>query len=238
MVQADTAVKWQWNFGNGNNSQLQNPSVTYGNTGDFTITAIATNKLGCADTTEHDVHVVPLPTVNAVTDPLTILSGGSAPLNMNYTGAITNLYMAANSKPLPAQIVQDLRANPQFTTKYSVEVEDRYGCKNKGEITVKVICTGQNFFIPNTFSPNGDGSNDVFYPRGTGLIRAKTFRIFNRWGEMVFEKHDMPVNTSSAGWDGTWKGKKANADVYIYQLEIYCQNGELIKYNGNIALIR
>ena len=237
LVQADTTVKWQWSFGNGNSSQIQNPSVTYGSIGDFTVTAIATNKLGCADTTEHDVHVVPLPTVNAVTDPLTILSGGSAPLNMNYTGAITN-YTWLPIQNLSCTNCPRPEANPQFTTKYSVEVEDRYGCKNKGDITVKVICTGQNFFIPNTFSPNGDGSNDVFYPRGTGLLRAKTFRIFNRWGEMVFERHDMPVNTSSAGWDGNWKGKKANADVYIYQLEIYCQNGELIKYNGNIALIR
>ena len=68
--------------------------------------------------------------------------------------------------------------------------------------------------------------------------RAKTLRIFNRWGEVVFEKYDMPINASSAGWDGTWKGKKADAGVYVYQLEIYCKNGELISYTGNITLIR
>jgi gliding motility-associated-like protein len=129
-------------------------------------------------------------------------------------------------------------ANPQFTTKYAVNVTDRHGCTAKGEVTVKVVCTGQNFFIPNTFSPNGDGSNDVFYPRGSGLDRAKVLRIFNRWGEIVFEKYDMPINVGSAGWDGNWKGKKANADVYVYQLEIYCKNGELITYSGNVALIR
>ena len=48
----------------------------------------------------------------------------------------------------------------------------------------------------------------------------------------------MPINAASAGWDGTWKGKKADAGVYVYQLEIYCKNGELISYTGNIALIR
>ena len=78
----------------------------------------------------------------------------------------------------------------------------------------------------------------MFYPRGSGLDRAKILRIFNRWGEVVFEKYDMPVNVASAGWDGTSKGKKADAGVYIYQLEIYCKNGELLTYNGNITLIR
>jgi gliding motility-associated-like protein len=101
-----------------------------------------------------------------------------------------------------------------------------------------VICTGQNFFIPNTFSPNNDGKNDIFYLRGTGLFRVKTLRVFNRWGEVVFEKREVPVNNPGSGWDGTYKGKPAQADVYIYQLEILCANGELLKYSGNIALIR
>ena len=146
------------------------------------------------------------------------------------------------SSPLPTGILysplNDPVANPQFTTRYVVNVTDRYGCIAKGEVTVKVVCNGQNFFIPNTFSPNGDGSNEVFYPRGTGLDRAKILRIFNRWGEIVFEKYDMPINNAAAGWDGNLKGRKADAGVYVYQLEIYCKNGELLSYTGNITLIR
>jgi gliding motility-associated-like protein len=237
LQQQDTTVKWQWMFGNGNTSQIQNPSLSYASSGNFIINLIATNKLGCADTATHDVNVVPLPTASAATDPITILSGGSAPLNMNYTGSITT-YTWTPSQTLNCINCPRPTANPQFTTKYIVDLVDRHGCTNTGNVTVKVVCTGQNFFIPNTFSPNGDGSNDIFYPRGTGLLRAKTLRIFNRWGEVVFEKYDIPVNAASAGWDGTWKGKKANADVYVYQIEIYCQNGELITYNGNVTLIR
>ena len=52
------------------------------------------------------------------------------------------------------------------------------------------------------------------------------------------KKREFPVNNPSAGWDGTYKGKKANADVYVYQLELVCNNGDIIKYSGNIALIR
>jgi hypothetical protein len=62
-------------------------------------------------------------------------------------------------------------------------------------------------------------------------------RIFNRWGEVVYEKRDFPVNIASLGWDGKFKGQKPKADVYIYQAEVFCDTGELIILNGNIALI-
>jgi gliding motility-associated-like protein len=101
-----------------------------------------------------------------------------------------------------------------------------------------VVCGDQNFFIPNTFSPNGDGVNDVFYLRGSGLFRINSLMIFNRWGEVVFEKKNLSINDPSGGWDGIYKGKKANPDVYIYQVEIVCNNGETIKYAGNVALLQ
>ena len=237
LLQPDSTIKWQWNFGNGSSAQTQQVSQTYSSSGNYNIQLIASNKLGCADTSTLDIHVVPLPTATPATDPIRIISGASTPLNMNYTGPIiaynwlppTNLDCTDCPQPI---------ANPQFSTKYNVSVTDRYGCMNSGEVSVQVICTGQNFFVPNTFSPNNDGKNDIFYLRGTGLFRVKTLRVFNRWGEVVFEKREVPVNDPGYGWDGTYKGKPAQADVYIYQLEILCANGELVKYSGNIALIR
>ncbi len=62
-------------------------------------------------------------------------------------------------------------------------------------------------------------------------------RIFNRWGEVVFEKSNFPVNDASYGWDGRYKGKDPQPGVYIYQVEVYCTNGNLIKFTGNVALI-
>jgi gliding motility-associated-like protein len=237
IAQPDSTIKWLWNFGNGNTSQLQNGVTGYSNPGNYNIQLIASNKIGCADTSVHAVNAVPSPTAIPASNPITILSGGDAQLNMNYTGAIVS-YNWIPSQNLSCNRCPNPLATPQFTTKYSVTITDRYGCTSKGYITVKVVCNGENFFVPNTFSPNNDGSNDIFYPRGAGLDRAKTLRIFNRWGEVVFEKYDIPINASSAGWDGTWKGKKADAGVYVYQLEIYCKNGELISYTGNITLIR
>ena len=237
ITQPDSTIKWLWNFGNGSSSQLQNGVTGFSNPGNFNIQLVASNKVGCADTAFHPVNAVPRPTAIPASDPITILSGGDAQLNMNYTGTIIS-YNWLPSQNLSCDRCPNPLANPQFTTKYTVTVTDRYGCANRGDVTVRVVCNGQNFFVPNTFSPNGDGSNDIFYPRGSGLDRAKTLRIFSRWGEVVFEKYDMPINAASSGWDGTWKGKKADAGVYVYQLEIYCKNGELISYTGNITLIR
>jgi gliding motility-associated-like protein len=233
----DSTIRWQWVFGNGNTSQIQNPITKYSSAGNYNIQLIATNKLGCADTTSHSVNVVPLPTATPVTNPITIISGASGQINMNYTGPIISYNW------LPPQNLDCINcpqpiATPRFTTDYRVQIQDRYGCKNASDITVKVICNGQNFFIPNTFSPNGDGVNDIFYLRGTGLFRVKSLMIFNRWGEIVFEKRELSVNDPSSGWDGSYKDKKAKPDVYIYQIEIICNNGEMIKYSGNIALIQ
>ena len=237
ITQPDSTIKWSWNFGNGNSSQLQNGVTSFSNTGNYNIQLVAANKIGCADTSYHQVYAVPALIAIPASNPITILSGGDAQLNMNYTGAIVS-YNWIPSQNLSCNRCPNPQANPQFTTKYTVNISDRYGCTAKGDVTVKVVCNGQNFFIPNTFSPNNDGSNDIFYPRGRGLDRAKILRIFNRWGEVVFEKYDMPINAASAGWDGTWKGKNADAGVYVYQLEIYCKNGELLTYTGNITLIR
>jgi gliding motility-associated-like protein len=233
----DSTIKWMWTLGNGSTSQIQNPGVSYSATGNYNLQLIATNKLGCADTAAHQVNVVSLPTATPVSNPITIISGASGQLNMNYTGRVVSYdwtpiqHLDCTGCPQPI-------ANPQFTTDYHVNIQDRYGCKNSGSVTVKVICNGQNFFIPNTFSPNGDGINDRFYLRGTGLFRIKSLLIFNRWGEVVFENREFPVNDALAGWDGIYKGKKAKADIYVYQIEIICSNGETIKYSGNIALIQ
>ena len=92
--------------------------------------------------------------------------------------------------------------------------------------------------MPNTFSPNGDGNNDVFYPRGQGLFTIKTFRIFNRWGEIVFERANFLPNDATGGWDGRYKGQAASQDVYVYTIDVVCENKVLMHYKGNIALIR
>jgi gliding motility-associated-like protein len=131
-----------------------------------------------------------------------------------------------------------ITVKPKETTEYTIEARNPGGCKTRDRVTVFIICNGVNVFIPNTFSPNGDGANDIFYPRGSGLFRIKTFRIFNRWGELIFDKSNMNPNDAAAGWNGKYKGARVNPDVYVYTAEIICENNTVLTLKGNVALIQ
>jgi gliding motility-associated-like protein len=236
-LQPDTSiVTWSWNFPNGNTSALQNPPAqTYTTAGTFAITTIATNSTGCRDTTTQAVYVNPLPVVT-MPGQLTVQAGFPVTIPATYSPN-TASWIWSPSAGLSCSNCPTPDTDPKFNTLYQVYFTDDNGCINTASIQVTVICKNANLFIPNTFSPNGDGNNEIFYPRGKGLERVKTLRIFNRWGEVVFEKRDFPVNDAASGWDGSFKGKKPQADVYVYQAEVFCNNGEIIRLNGNIALI-
>lgn len=234
---ADTLTNWQWDFGNGQTSTQPNAMATYTSPGDYTITLRASNKLDCGNTIPKKIYVAPLPTADPVQDPITIISGASTDLLMTYTGNVVSYNWSPVTR-LDCITCPQPKANPQFTTEYTVQIEDTYGCRNSGGITVVVICNNQNIFIPNTFSPNGDGQNEVFYPRGTGLFRVKSMTVFNRWGQIVFERKDFSANDPAAGWPGLFQGKKASADVYIYMIEVLCDNNTVVPLKGNVTLLR
>lgn len=236
-IQPDTStVNWYWTFPNGNMSVLQNPLLQkYTVPGTFTVMCVAINSSGCIDTTRKTIYVNPLPVVN-MPGQLTIQNGFPVTIPATYSPN-TVKWVWSPADGLSCANCPRPDAGPKFNTRYQVYFTDDKGCSNFGAITVTVICKNANLFIPNTFSPNGDGSNDVFYPRGKGLERVRMLRIFNRWGEVVFEKRDFPVNDAAMGWNGTFKGQKPMADVYVYQAEIFCDNGDIIRLDGNIALI-
>ncbi|MBI1341460.1 MAG: PKD domain-containing protein [Terrimonas sp.] len=234
----DTALlSWNWNFDNGNSATgVQPPPQFYSASGNFLITAVATNSNGCKDSATKQIRIHPLPTVSMPPE-LTVIAGTVTSIPAIYSGTM-NSYIWTPANDLSCTDCPRPDASPGVNTWYTVAFVDSNGCVNKDSLLIKVLCKNANIFMPNTFSPNGDGRNDIFYPRGTGVANVKTLRIFNRWGGIVFEKQNFPANDASAGWDGTFNGKAANNDVYVYQLEIYCQNGELIKMDGNVALIR
>jgi gliding motility-associated-like protein len=237
LATADTLTNWQWTFGNGQTSTVQNNVISFPTAGDYAIRLTTSNKIGCNASASKNIHVAPLPTATPVQDPLTIAVGMGTNILMNYTGNIVSYNWVPTTR-LSCSDCPAPFANPQYTTKYTVEIEDRYGCRNSGNITIIVVCGKENVFIPNTFSPNGDGRNEVFYPKGTGLFRIKSMRVFNRWGEVVFEKKEFAANDPSVGWNGTFKGKTASPDVYIYTMEILCENNTIIPVKGNVTLLR
>ena len=198
---------------------------------------IGTDDHGCfRDTGYVPVKIYPYPTVEAGPDK-TINAGQSVELIPIISTDVIN----ARWTP-PGSIINStfpaVSVRPKETTEYTISVKNQGGCTTKDKVTVYVICNGANVFIPNTFSPNGDGINDQFYPRGSGLFRIKSLRIFDRWGELVFEKTSFLPNDASSGWDGSYKGIKLNSDIYVYIMDIICDNSSILTFKGNIALLK
>lgn len=113
------------------------------------------------------------------------------------------------------------------------------GCVASDSIRVAVNKV-RKVFIPNAFSPNFDGSNDYFTIYGVmpNIQQVEELMIFDRWGELVFEKTAFSPNDYSGGWDGTFRGKVQAAGIYVYVTSIRFLDGELIVYSGNISLVK
>jgi hypothetical protein len=110
-------------------------------------------------------------------------------------------------------------------------IEDPLGCR---DTTYRSITVDQEFnlYIPNAFSPNGDGFNEVFLAQGTG-IKEFRLRIFDRWGELLFETNDI-----LQAWDGSYKGGLATTGVYVYQIRVKALIGEAYDKTGHVTLLR
>jgi gliding motility-associated-like protein len=98
---------------------------------------------------------------------------------------------------------------------YRLKVTDALNCFND-DFEYKIVVRPETFIkMPTAFSPNGDGANDLLEVKGWGIKELLYFQIFNRWGELVYESTDL-----EKGWDGTFKGKPQNSDVYIYKVKV------------------
>ncbi|MGI6320746.1 MAG: PKD domain-containing protein [Bacteroidales bacterium] len=126
-------------------------------------------------------------------------------------------------------------ATPYETVIYTVNVIDDYGCILSDTVRIvvlEVICDEPYVYVPNAFTPDGDNKNDIVFVRSE-IVTDVNFAIYDRWGEKVFETTDMNV-----GWDGTFRGRKLDPDVYVYYLNATCLNKEKLIKKGNITLIR
>lgn len=120
----------------------------------------------------------------------------------------------------------------------SCKVTNIYGCTSTDTVCIKTFCPTTEVFIPNAFTPDGDGVNDILFIQAKGVRTIKSFRIFSRWGEPVFEKTNFLPNDANAGWNGKIKGNNANPDVYVYICEVICERGASQFYKGNIAILK
>jgi gliding motility-associated-like protein len=194
------------------------------------------NKACFTDTKSVDVTVFNYPVLTVGPD-ATINVGGTYQINATASTNVVSLVWTPSGSLSCASCLTPI-AQPVKTTKYVLTATNDGGCTTSDSIRIQVVCNNSNFFVPNTFSPNGDGVNDHFIVNGTGLNVIPSITIYNRWGQIVFQKSNFAPNTVADAWDGTFNGQPAPADVYIYTIQILCDNATLISYHGNVTLIR
>jgi len=197
--------------------------------------AVITDANGCTVTTPF-VEVVfdtLVPGVDATISDGEIYVGEVVYLNAIASGSFT--YSWTPVQGLSSSTIQNPTATPFQNTTYYVVITDAFGCSNTDSVSVvvkEVTCEEPVIYIPNAFTPNGDNNNDFVYVRGN-TIRELEFKIYDRWGEKVFETTD-----PKKGWDGYYKGKLATPAVYVYYVEAICFDNQRFFKKGNITLIK
>ena len=127
---------------------------------------------------------------------------------------------------------------PTSTSLYSVFASDTSGCNTTTEILITVE-KPRRVFIPNAFSPNGDGTNDRFFINSSTEVELITkFTIFDRWGEIVFNVDNSQPNDPRSGWDGFFLNEALNPGVFVYVVEVLFVDGEQKLYSGDVTLVR
>ena len=212
--------------------------------GIYSIT-VSSPQTGCSVTSDTLIQVGDHPVVAFAQDTLVLPTG----YRLHLEPVISN---ATDPGVLPVQSytwtpAQDLECNdascssPVASIKndvcYAVKVTNIYGCSGTDDICIRVFCQNSQVFIPNAFAPNGNvPENRILMVRATGIASVKSFRVFNRWGRLMFERSNFPPNSIDYGWDGMVKGKAADTGVYIYTVDVICENGVPYSFKGNVTL--
>ena len=225
-------LTYQWFFEGGTPpfSTLANPEICYFAAGNYSVVLVTTNPYG-TDTIKklNYINVADTPmVVHAFGDTL-IKVGQTAPINAN--GATTYLWLPNNGS-VACPTCSNTIAQPTITTQYIVVGSNSPFCKRQDTILVRVDFTCGDFFVPNVFSPNGDGLNDVINVNGF-CIYTFNLQIFSRWGELVFETKDRSIS-----WDGTYKGKPMDTGVFVYRADGITIDAKPFTIKGNITLLR
>ena len=121
---------------------------------------------------------------------------------------------------------------------YTVTVFDENGCSATAGVEV-FVKEAVDVFVPNAFSPNDDGVNDIFYVNaGASIAEIEFIRIVDRWGNLVFSRDHILPNSSDHGWDGNTSGRAQAAGVYTYILNLKLINGKSVTQTGSVVLVR
>lgn len=226
---------------NGTHAGIDKVALT--DAGRYAIT-VTSNETGCASTTDTLIEVGNYPLIHFATDTLILPTGFKITLDPVLTNATEpGILPMQNYTWTPAD---DLQCNdalcdkPVLTVKndacYAVTATNIYGCSGSDTICVRAFCKDAQVFVPNAFTPEGLPENRILMVRASGISTVKSFRVFNRWGRVMYERSNFAPNSSEFGWNGFINGKKADTGVYVYTVEVVCENGTPYTLKGNVTL--
>lgn len=223
-------VKYTWNYGDGTSSVLTDVKHTYKAAGTYTVQLITT-PVGCpllSDTAEKVVVIekavagIRLPTVDAVANRNIQLQPRNMSAGYKWFTTDGTINTTAKTPDVQVQKEQQVFVNMQFES----------GCVTTDTLLVRVF-KKDDVFVPSAFTPDGDGHNDYLKVIMVQARQLKYFRVFNRWGNLIFE-----TNSPAQGWDGTYKGERQRGETYLWYCEAAGNDGKIIKKSGNVTLIR
>ena len=232
---SDASLLHFWNFGDTGSSTQLAPIYVYQDSGVYDVTLIVENTYGCRDTMEKLNSITVFPSPTALFSPLILETSYYFPYVTFTNNSLNSSYSMFNNGD--GQIISPFS---QYNSEYTREgfyypmltVENIYGCYDTliGELFYEMK---YNLYIPNSFTPNNDGNNDVFLPT-INIDSNYNFKIFNRWGELIFETTDV-----QEGWDGSsTNGIPLKADVYVYRI-VYRDPKRVVKeIKGHVTLLR
>ncbi|MCX7649612.1 MAG: PKD domain-containing protein, partial [Flavobacteriales bacterium] len=224
-----------WNFGNGQSATGDTPTAVYTVPGNYSVSMTLTDAYGCTVSTTMPGLIVahPAPVAGFSASPLVMeIEEPDVVITDNSQYASQWLYTFGDG-------VQSNQQNPthsyQNTGQYVITqtVSNAFGCSDTASLVV-VVNPVSEVFVPNTFTPNGDGLNDIWQPV-MSYIRHADIWVFDRWGEIVFHTDDVYT-----GWDGTFKnqGRPMKQDTYVYLIEYKNFAGKTKTLRGALNLVR
>ena len=234
-LQAGGANAYQWiqNTSGLSGTTIYNPVATPATTSTYTV--VGSDAFNCfTDTAQIKVVVKDLPVIDAGAS-IELLSG--TPYILKPVGSSDVIkWQWSPDKYLSCVNCMSPETRPAAPIEYKVTVTNAAGCTAWDTVSVKLFCSEGAVYIPNAITPNNDGINDKFKIQGSGVRQVKYLRIYNRWGEVVFERSNFMIDDVNAAWNGMYKGKIVPGGSYVYLVEMSC-NEKTFSQKGTVTVI-
>ena len=212
-----------------NDPNIANP-IAQNPTARITYIVTVKDTLGCPKP-KTDTMTVTVIIIHADAGPRDTSVVQDQPLQLNATGSINYLWSPATW--LSSTTIFNPVSLPQGNIEYALRVSDAQGCFGLDTINVRFYKVQPDLYVPSAFTPNGDGTNDIFRPIALGIKSLEVFAVYNRWGQLVYTTSQI-----GQGWDGKLKGAGQPTGTFVWYAEATDYRGKKIKRKGSVILIR